>query len=59
MLQDGKTALHLAARYDHVEVVKMLVHYRAAVDIRNKVQCRDIVNFNNKQCIMSASMVLL
>ena len=37
MLQDGETALHLAALFGHVEVVKMLVKYGAAVDIRNKV----------------------
>ena len=37
MLQDGETALQLAVFYDCVEVVKMLVQYRAAVDIRNKV----------------------
>ena len=29
-------ALHHAAQYERVEVVKMLVDYRAAVDIRNK-----------------------
>ena len=37
MLQDGETALHWAALRGHVEVVKMLVKYGAAVDIRNKV----------------------
>ena len=37
MLQDGKTALHWAAFYSHAEVVKLLVKYRAAVDIREKV----------------------
>ena len=37
MLQDGVTALHLATLEGHVEVVKMLVKYGAAVDIRNKV----------------------
>ena len=37
MLQDGETALHRAALRGHVEVVKMLVKYGAAVDIRNKV----------------------
>ena len=37
MLQDGESALHKAALEGHVEVVKMLVKYGAAVDIRNKV----------------------
>ena len=37
MIQDGETALHRAALRERVEVVKMLVDYRAAVDIRNKV----------------------
>ena len=37
MLQDGETALHKASLWDHVEVVKILVDYEAAVDIRNKV----------------------
>ena len=37
MLQDGGTALHLAALKDHVEVVKLLVKHGAAVDVRNKV----------------------
>ena len=37
MLQNGETALHLAAMKGRVEVVKMLVKYGAAVDIRDKV----------------------
>ena len=37
MLQDGETALHQAALKGHVEVVKMLVKYGAAVNISNKV----------------------
>ena len=37
MLQYGDTALHWAARGGHIEVVKMLVKYGAAVDTRNKV----------------------
>ena len=37
MLQDGETALHRATREGCVEVIKMLVKYGAAVDIRNKV----------------------
>ena len=36
MIQNGETALHRAALYGHVEVVKMLVEYGAVVDIRNK-----------------------
>ena len=35
-IQDGETALHDAALHGYVEVVKMLVDYGAAVDIRNK-----------------------
>ena len=45
MLQDGETALHKATKEGHVEVVKMLVKYGAAVDTRNKVgltiSCKD------------------
>ena len=37
MLQDGETALHLAAKRGEVEAVKVLVKYGAAVDARNKV----------------------
>ena len=37
MLQDGDAALHKAALFGHVEVVKMLVKYGAAVDIRDMV----------------------
>ena len=37
MLQDGETALHIAALNGHVETVKTLVKYGAAVYIRNKV----------------------
>ena len=37
MLQDGWTALYWAAFKGHVEVIKMLVKYGAAVDIRDKV----------------------
>ena len=36
MIQNGEAALHRAALYEHVEVVKILVDYGAAVDIRNK-----------------------
>ena len=37
IVQNGETALHQAAlRGYNVEVVKMLVDYGAAVDIRNK-----------------------
>ena len=36
MIQDGEAALHRAALRGYVEVVKMLVNYGAAVDIRNK-----------------------
>ena len=37
MLQDRWTALYWAAFKGHIEVVKMLVKYGAAVDIRDKV----------------------
>ena len=37
MLQDGDTALYLAACWGKLEVAKMLVRYGAAVDIRKKV----------------------
>ena len=37
MLQEGRNALYQAANEGHIEVVKMLVKYGAAVDIRNKV----------------------
>ena len=37
MLQDGETALYLTAFYGHVEVVKLLVKYGAAVDIKDMV----------------------
>ena len=37
MLQDRETALHKAAFWGDVEVVKMLVKYEATVDVRNKV----------------------
>ena len=38
MLQYGETALHLAAWKGHIEEVKILMKYGAAVDVRNKVQ---------------------
>ena len=37
MLQRGETALYLAVEEGHGEVVKLLVKYRAVVDIRDKV----------------------
>ena len=37
MLQNGETALHLAAREGKVEAVEVLVRHGAAVDVRNKV----------------------
>jgi ankyrin repeat protein len=36
MLQYGETALHRAALRERVEVIKILVDYGTAVDIRNK-----------------------
>ena len=36
-VQSGETALYWAAYKGHVEKVKMLVKYGAAVDIRNEV----------------------
>jgi hypothetical protein len=41
MLQDGATALRLAASWGKLEIVDLLVRYDAAVDIRDKVH--DIV----------------
>ena len=37
MLQDGETALFRAALRGRVKIVKMLVDYGAAVDVRDKV----------------------
>jgi ankyrin repeat protein len=37
MLQDGDTALHLAAMWGHPEVINLLVKHGAAVEVRNKV----------------------
>lgn len=37
MLQDGETALFEAASSGNADVVKMLVKYGVAVDIRDKV----------------------
>ena len=42
-LQDGDTGLILAARKGHTETVKVLVDYRAAVDLRNKVTCTFVI----------------
>ena len=37
LLQYGQTALFLPAREGHADIVKLLVNYGAAVDIRDKV----------------------
>ena len=37
MLQDGDTALHLAAARGEVEIINLLVKHGAAVDTRDKV----------------------
>ena len=37
VLQDGDTALHLAASNGHTEITKILIDYHAAVDVSNKV----------------------
>ena len=37
MLQGGRTALHQAAVMGEIEVVKVLVKYGAALDIRDEV----------------------
>ena len=39
MLQDGATALHVAAVGGEVEVINLLVKHGAVVDIKDKVQC--------------------
>ena len=36
-LQDGNTALILAARWGHTDVVKILVEHGSNIDIKNKV----------------------
>src|SRR5690606_266131 len=33
---DGNTALHLAVKYDNIEIVEILLAYEAKVDIKNK-----------------------
>ena len=43
MLQDGETALYRAAMRGHAEVIKVLVDYGAAVDIRDKVASTTVV----------------
>ena len=47
-IQDGETALHRAVQYGHVEVVKMLVNYGAAVDIRNKAYIAIYVHYSHR-----------
>ena len=37
MLQYGDTALHKAASRGHLEIIKLLIDYHAAVDVTNKV----------------------
>ena len=45
MIQNGETALHRAALHEHVEVVKTLVDYGAAADIRNQALWIHNINF--------------
>ena len=52
MLQNGETALHCAALYDHIEVIKTLVKYGAAVDIRNKAYIGIIMHIIDQDIII-------
>ena len=52
MLQDGVTALHRAAVWGHAHVVKLLVDYGAAVDIRSKVITLSEYNFLRQNIII-------
>ena len=63
MLQDGDTALHLAAARGKVEVINLLVKHGAAVDIRGGkvlnfilqiVHCTDCSTVS-KTCILNCS----
>jgi hypothetical protein len=42
MLQDGATALRLAASWGKLEIIDLLVRYDAAVDIRDKVHVTNL-----------------
>ena len=46
VFQNGETALHKAAQMGHVEEVKMLIDYGAAVNIRDKVFELSILSIN-------------
>ena len=41
--QDEETALLIASRYDHIEVVEILSAYGANVNERNNVSCCEIM----------------
>ena len=45
MLQDGETALHMATKVGNIEVVKLLIDYGIAVDIKTKVTTVEALNF--------------
>ena len=53
MLQDGWDTLYWAAINDHPEVIKLLLNYGAAIDIRTKViDC----HVDNLECNMITSL---
>ena len=50
MLQEGETALYWAAINDRPEVIKLLLNYGAAVDIRAKVTNCHVNNWWGLEC---------
>ena len=41
LLQDGSTALHIAAYNNHLEIIKVLVTYGVDINVVNKVYLID------------------
>ena len=47
--QDGRSALMLASRKGHMEVVKCLIEANSAVDLQESVSCNSVLTKKKKK----------
>ena len=55
-LQDGRSALMLASRKGHMEVVKCLIEANSAVDLQESVSCNSVLTKKKKKKLIRIMM---
>jgi ankyrin repeat protein len=55
-LQQGNTALHLAAINNHAKVVKMLLNAQSDVNIQNEVTYFKVIGVNARRCSFTSNV---